>query len=81
MTSTIGDTLIALIRTVVPVLVGALITYLAVPADIAALLEVLFLALFTALYYALVRLLSEKWPFFGWLLGYPTNPEYQPRHD
>lgn len=80
-TTTVGALLIALVRTVVPVVVGAAIATLAswglvLPEETAVLLHALLVAVFTAAYYTLVRLLSAKWAWFGWLLGYPADPAY-----
>lgn len=77
---TIGDALIALVRTVVPMIVGWVLARLALPAEVAPQLELILTALLTALYYSTVRALSAKWPRFGWLLGYPVDPHYEPRH-
>jgi hypothetical protein len=68
----------SLIRTVVPLLVGILITWAAkaglnlAEGDVTALLT----ALITAVYYATVRLIEQKFPAAGWLLGYPAAPTY-----
>lgn len=76
----IGDALIALLRTVVPMIVGWVLARLALPAEVGPQLELILTALLTALYYSLVRLLSVRWSWFGWFLGYPTDPHYEPRH-
>ncbi|MBL3699223.1 hypothetical protein [Leucobacter luti] len=85
MTETVGDVLKALVRTVVPAVVGLVLSYLAqaglqLDAATAESVTLLFATIFTASYYALVRALSQRWAWFGWLLGYPTNPTYEPRH-
>lgn len=82
---TVGDALKALVRTIVPLIVGYLLGLAALagvglPAGTSQLLELILTAVFTAGYYALVRWLSSRWAWFGWLLGYPTNPTYEPRH-
>lgn len=84
-TETVGDVLKSLVRTVVPAVVGLVLSWFATAdlqfdAEVTESLTLLFAAVFTALYYALVRWLSERWPGVGWLLGYPTNPTYEPRH-
>lgn len=82
---TVGDVLKSLIRTVVPALVGLLLALLAQwglhldPATTES-VTLLLATVFTAAYYAAVRALSARWSWFGWLLGYPTNPTYEPRH-
>lgn len=76
----IGDALIALLRTVVPMIVGWVLARLALPAAVGPQIELILTAAITAGYYTLVRLLSLRWLWFGWLLGYPTDPHYEPRH-
>lgn len=83
--ASVNDALVALVRTVVPVVVGALLAWgaqlgLGFTPGTSALLEVLLTAVFTAAYYAGVRALSARWAWFGWLLGYPVDPTYSPRH-
>lgn len=71
--------IISLIRTIVPVIVGAVVTWLlsiGLSLDTAAqngLTEFLF-ALITGLYYLIVRLLERKWPGVGLLLGVAAAP-------
>lgn len=82
---TVGDALKALIRTVVPAIVGYLLALLAqlglgLPPGTSQLLDLILTAVFTAAYYALIRWLQTRWPWIGWLLGYPTAPTYEPRH-
>lgn len=82
---TVGDALKALVRTIVPLIVGYLLGLLALagiglPPGSSQLLELILTTVFTAAYYALVRWLSTRWEWVGWLLGYPTNPTYEPRH-
>lgn len=79
--ATVGDALIALLRTVVPTVVGYILALLAqsglgLPAGTSAILDLLLTAVFTGTYYALVRWLSTKWSWVGWFLGWPTNPTY-----
>lgn len=83
--ATVGDALIALVRTVVPAIVGYLLALLAqagfgLPPGAAPLADLILTAVFTAAYYALIRWLQAKWSWVGWLLGYPTSPSYDPRH-
>jgi len=78
-----NNQMVSLIRTVVPVIVGQLITWLAAAGIIdqtgqisAALLSLLTVIL-TAAYYAIVRVLEAKVSDkFGWLLGVPKAPTY-----
>lgn len=84
-TNTVGETMIALVRTVVPLIAGyllglAALAGLGVPAGASALLELLLTTVFTAAYYASIRWLSARWSWVGWMLGYPTNPTYVPRY-
>lgn len=76
--------IVSLIRTVVPVAVGQLLTWLATKGvldetgEISAALISMFTIVFTSVYYALARLLevfvSKK---FGWLLGVAKAPNYK----
>lgn len=76
--------IVSLIRTVVPVVVGQLLTWLATKGvldetgEISAALVSLFTVVFTSAYYALARLLevfvSTK---FGWMLGIAKAPTYR----
>lgn len=82
---TVGDVLKALVRTVVPALVGLLLSLFAqwglqVDSATSESITLLLATVFTAAYYALVRALAARWAGFRWLLGYPTNPTYEPRH-
>lgn len=73
------DLLASLIRTIVPVIVGAIIAGLARagldldPDQLTGVLE----ALVVGGYYTLVRALEARWPALGWFLGLPTQPTYQ----
>jgi hypothetical protein len=71
----------SLIRTLVPVLVTLLGPWAARWLGIEAtqLEQALSVALGAA-YYLLVRLLEQRLPRMGWLLGYPQQPTYEPRH-
>lgn len=80
-----SDLLASLIRTWVPIGVGALISWLVTlgievdPATESGLIVGL-TGLITAGYYTLVRLLEKKYPWVGVLLGKPAQPEYhQPK--
>lgn len=68
----------SLIRTVVPVIVGIIITTVAklnVEIDSGAVTD-LVTAVVTGAYYAAVRWAESRWPQAGWLLGSPHAPEY-----
>ena len=79
-----SDFVIAQIRTYVPMAVGFLVTWLitanildpetsvAVQTGLVSALT----ALLSGLYYFIVRLLAEKWPSVGVLLGVNKAPEY-----
>lgn len=75
------DQLKSIIRTLVPVVVGTIISALATAGiEIEeSLLYPLVDALFIGGYYALVRFLESKDERFGWLLGLPSAPHYAPR--
>lgn len=77
-----NDYVISLIRTYVPVGVGAVASWLLVhyslnvdPKTQAGITAVL-TALITAGYYAGVRALEKKWPALGVLLGHKAQPTY-----
>jgi hypothetical protein len=76
---------IALVRTVVPIVVGWLLAQLAaigihLPGDVEPQLISGLTALFGSLYYAAVAWLERKYKWFGWLLGIARNPEYRAKH-
>lgn len=71
---------ISLIRTNVPILVGAFVTWLIslgieVPEEGLVGLTVFFVALISGLYYLVVRLLEERFPVVGILLGFAKSPD------
>ncbi|MDM4722741.1 hypothetical protein QTQ03_25245 [Micromonospora sp. WMMA1363] len=76
------DYLISLIRTAVPVAVGAVLAWLASRAGIvldegsSTALTAGVVAAAVAVYYALVRALESLWPWFGLLLGRRSAPVY-----
>lgn len=73
-----NDHIIAIIRTIVPMLAGAAITFLAtygIEIESAALEAVLF-PIISGAYYVVARALASTVPAFGWLLGHPAKPEY-----
>ena len=68
----------SLIRTAVPLMVGALVGWLTsrgVKVDEATILPAVD-SLVAALYYAGARALESRWPSLGWLLGAPGAPSY-----
>lgn len=72
----------SVIRTGVPLLVGAAVSFAAakgihVSPDTEAQLVVLLGAAAGGVYHWLVRLLEERWPRCGWLLGMAKTPDYQ----
>jgi len=70
---------ISRIRTFVPLAAGAVIVWieheLAVEIDDAAVIPVVYMVTVAA-YYEIVRRLERRWPKWGWLLGYPSEPAY-----
>lgn len=76
-----SDFLLSLVRTWVPILVGAALSWLAVhgvvvDADAQAAAVVAITAAIQGAYYLLVRVLEKRWPGFGVLLGTRQQPEY-----
>lgn len=75
--------IISQIRTIVPILVGALISFLAtvglqLDTDTQASLVIALTGLLQALYYFLARLLEQKFPKLGGvLLGSTATPKYK----
>lgn len=72
---------VQIIRTIVPVAVGALVAWLLslgviLPVEAVAGLEEFIVGLVTAVYYVGVSALERRWPEFGWLLGVARTPEY-----
>lgn len=71
----------SLIRTYVPIIVGALVAWLAtlglaIDADAAAGLIIFLTCALQGLYYLVVRLLERKFPQIGVLLGSAQKPVY-----
>lgn len=77
-----NDTLIAYIRTYVPILVGSAISWLfvnygvVVSEDIASQATIVLTGAVIAVYYAAIKTLEQKWPAFGKLLGKAGAPTY-----
>lgn len=70
----------SIVRTIVPVIVGAIVSYLAtigvtLPDDVMSALSVIITAAASAAYYVAVRWLEQKWPHLGVLLGWAAVPE------
>jgi hypothetical protein len=77
----LNDTLIGLIRTWVPIAVGAAISWLAtngleLDKETQAATIVAATGAIQALYYTVVRLLENQFPQIGWLLGSAKTPSY-----
>ena len=64
------------VRTAVPAVVGAFVTFVTKQAaHISPSVQVIVFPIATTSYYSLVRLLEEKYPKLGWLLGaLPQKP-------
>lgn len=77
-----SDTVIAQIRTIVPIAVGALLTWLATKFKIVideqtqTQLVLGLQGLITAVYYSVVRILEDRFPQLGILLGSTKKPVY-----
>lgn len=78
-----NDFLISVIRTAVPVAVGAVLAWLAsragiiLDADSSAALTTSAVAVAVSVYYALARALETRWPWLGVLLGRRAKPVYE----
>lgn len=75
---------ISLIRTYVPVGVGAAIAWLAarglnLDPSVAVGATAALTGVLTAGYYTLVRILEAKFPWLGVLIGHPAKPSYTKR--
>lgn len=79
-----SDFVIGLIRTYVPIAVGFVISFLVANqwvddetgAQVVAQISAGVTALLSAIYYTAIRLLAERWPWFGSLLGVNVAPKY-----
>lgn len=80
-----SDYFVSLIRTWIPIAVGAALTWAAANLDVVIDEESsraaigLCVSILTGAYYAIVRALEQRFPQVGWLLGTPTPPQY-PQH-
>lgn len=78
----------SIVRTIVPVLVGQIVAYVAtlgivVPGDVETALTVILGFLATTVYYIAVRFLEQKFPKLGALLGWAATPDgysEKPKH-
>lgn len=75
------DFVTSLIRTYAPIVVGAVVSWaltqgITVSPDTQASLIVTFTAVLQGTYYLVVRLLEQRWPKLGALLGKAKAPEY-----
>lgn len=74
----------SIIRTWVPLGIGALITWLSanlgfiIDEESQVGLSIAFTGFVVGLYYAVVRKLEVQFPQFGWLLGLAKSPGYSP---
>jgi len=76
-----SDLIISIVRTYVPIAVGAAIAWLATNGiEVDQTTQVNLVAgltgLISAAYYGVARLLESKWPAFGYLLGSKKTPKY-----
>lgn len=72
----------SVVRTVVPVVVGAISALvahagIALSSEVEAQITVVVGAVVAAVYHWVVRMLEERWPLFGWLLGFARCPDYR----
>lgn len=80
----LNDYVLSLIRTFVPVAIGAGLTWagrrwgIVLPEDLSAQGAMAVTALVIGVYYAVVRALEMRWPIFGKLLGASKPPAYAP---
>ena len=77
----VSDFVISQVRTWAPIIVGALISWGVLPEDLSTEAALALSGGIMGAYYLVVRLLEEKWPVFGWLLGKATpagTPTYMP---
>lgn len=77
-----NDYVLSLIRTVVPVAIGAALTWggrkwgIVLPEDLSAESTIAITGLVVAAYYAAVRALEMRWPWVGKFLGASKPPAY-----
>lgn len=78
----LSNQLTGLIRTWVPIAVGAVISWFAtiglnIDAETQVASVVALTGVIQAAYYTVVRLLESKYPAVGWLLGSAKTPSYK----
>jgi hypothetical protein len=78
----LSNQLTGLIRTWVPIAVGGVISWFAtvglnIDGETQAASVVALTGIIQAVYYTVVRLLENKIPAIGWLLGSAKTPEYK----
>lgn len=79
-----SSTIVSLIRTYVPVAVGAFVAWLVtlgidLDAEAQAGLVTALTGVLIAAYYGIVRALERRWPWVGVFLGVPAEPLYDRR--
>lgn len=79
---TVSDLIVSLIRTLVATAIGTALTYLAsrwnivLDATTASGVIMAVTATFVAGYYTVIRILEQRWSWFGWFLGLAKPPKY-----
>lgn len=79
-----SDQIVAYIRTLVPIGVGIVFTWIATNLGVVlddsskTQLVIFFTGAVTAVYYIVVHWLEKRWPKAGWLLGVARKPVYGP---
>lgn len=72
----LSDTIVRLIRTYTPLVIGAVLVALGraigIQIDSAAGVTVI-LPIVVAAYWSLIKILEHQWPALGWLLGVPLT--------
>ncbi len=71
-----NSVIIGAIRTITPMLVGWLVTALALPETTTQQLEGALFVIISGAYYVVARWVEERFPKAGWLLGYNAEPVY-----
>ena len=79
-----SDQITSYIRTFVPIVIGAVVSYFAtkgfnVPLDLQVAATAFLTVLISTVYYIIVRKLESKYPNLGILLGVPSAPTYPPK--
>lgn len=77
-----SDFAISLIRTYVPIVVGAVVAWLvargiAIPSEAIVGTVAFLTAILQGFYYFVARLLEQRYPQFGWLLGQAKQLKYE----